>query len=94
MEGGGGKLIGGKAAPYGVAIRIIFVCERGGGGVGLWWCLCDGYEWNMGIFVLVWLWWCYKEGGGQAVVAEPISATAEEGVMLCGGIYHHMMVLL
>ena len=56
MEGGGGKLIGGKAAPYGVATGIIFVCERGGGGVGLWWCLCDGYEWNIGIVILVLLW--------------------------------------
>ena len=36
MEGGGEKLIGGKAAPYGVATRIIFVYERGGGGVGIW----------------------------------------------------------
>ena len=36
MGGGGGKSIGGKAAPYGVATGIIFVCERGGGGIGLW----------------------------------------------------------
>ena len=43
MEGGGGKLIGGKAAPYGVATRIIFVCKGGGGGVVIWWCLCVGY---------------------------------------------------
>ena len=55
---GGGRviLIGDKAAPYGVATRIIFVYERGGGGVGIWWCLCDGYEWNMDIFILIWLW--------------------------------------
>ena len=32
MEGGGEIIIGGKAAPYGVATEIIFVCERGGGG--------------------------------------------------------------
>ena len=37
--------------------------------------------------IWVWLYWFdYEEEGGYAVAAEPISATAEEGVMLYDGI--------
>ena len=49
MDGGGGKLIGGKAAPYGVVITIIFVYERGGGGV----VIMDIYDWSL--FIVIWI---------------------------------------
>ena len=39
VRGGRGWLIGEGAAPYGVAIIIIFVYGAGGDGIGIWWYL-------------------------------------------------------
>ena len=47
IGGGGGIFIGGKATPYGVVITIIFVYERGGGGVDI----MDIYDW--GLFIII-----------------------------------------
>ena len=84
---GRGDILGGKAAPDGVATGIIFVCGEGGGGVILCWCL---YVIILRIWLFVWLLLLWdiigREGYGQlSIKAEPISAGAGRGEAIFAG---------